>query len=525
MSEKAPKITQEASQPDNEQALSPMAQEYMDKLKSNYGDNLFTDTGYQDAVTRIYEADAYDKHLEKLANRADDPYDFSHSPDGYAQQNHELTESIISGDPTLSEARKWALKVAKFSGTPHEQRAKDQFDRLVAEYEEREDYDPIIAAAIDELAIPSTLEESDTDTEGHDVSSEDEEKKTSGKDKAPVDEADPASQALDLISAWNDAESRKGIKEDPEKLKALSEELAKLQKELDEAAKAADETNKKAKTLKNWGGGISALQEPKETREDEEAHHFVKDREDAHEQAIPINAEFDADVAAKEAEADKTRVHDKNEAWTEALLEQDRRDLPEDWDEALVEQEERRLRDWDAAIEEDKWRNRFQPTPAPQRRRFERTRSRLEKMFGTPTKKALGVLALAAATGALGWALSPDKAADSHVDSGTNATATPDKPSETKTPVNAEAKPKTAHEKLLESPAWNIPNGGGGEQMMNRLHVDKGVWYANEAEFLKEHPDEAYRMSDGHVGFSDPGKLSMNSIKFWADKVEHQNQK
>ena len=65
---------------------------------------------------------------------------------------------------------------------------------------------------------------------------------------------------------------------------------------------------------------------------------------------------------------------------------------------------------------------------------------------------------------------------------------------------------------------FKIPEGSGGEALMNRLGTDPGVWYANQDEFLKEFPNEAYRMPDGNVGFTDPGRLSNDAIKFWSKK-------
>ena len=65
---------------------------------------------------------------------------------------------------------------------------------------------------------------------------------------------------------------------------------------------------------------------------------------------------------------------------------------------------------------------------------------------------------------------------------------------------------------------FKIPEGSGGEALMNRLNVNTDVWYQNQDEFLRKFPDEAYRMSDGNVGFSDPGRLSNDAIKFWSNK-------
>jgi len=78
----------------------------------------------------------------------------------------------------------------------------------------------------------------------------------------------------------------------------------------------------------------------------------------------------------------------------------------------------------------------------------------------------------------------------------------------------------TAHAELLNSDAWNIPKGSGGEALMDRLGVDKSVWYEHQNEFLDRFPNEAFRMADGNVGFDDPGRLSKNAIDFWAQYAE-----
>ena len=67
---------------------------------------------------------------------------------------------------------------------------------------------------------------------------------------------------------------------------------------------------------------------------------------------------------------------------------------------------------------------------------------------------------------------------------------------------------------------FKIPEGSGGEALMDRLGVDKQVWYDNQNEFLRKFPNEAYRMSDGNVGFADNGRLTNDAIKFWAKKSD-----
>lgn len=77
-----------------------------------------------------------------------------------------------------------------------------------------------------------------------------------------------------------------------------------------------------------------------------------------------------------------------------------------------------------------------------------------------------------------------------------------------------------SHDAILNNSDWNIPKGSGGEAMMNRLGVDKSVWYENQNEFLKKFPGAAYRMSDGNIGLNLSGKPSDAVIKFWAQKAD-----
>lgn len=55
--------------------------------------------------------------------------------------------------------------------------------------------------------------------------------------------------------------------------------------------------------------------------------------------------------------------------------------------------------------------------------------------------------------------------------------------------------------------AFNIPSGGGGEQLMRQLGVDPQKWYSIENSLLERFPNDFYRMNDGHVGLMRPGML------------------
>jgi hypothetical protein len=80
--------------------------------------------------------------------------------------------------------------------------------------------------------------------------------------------------------------------------------------------------------------------------------------------------------------------------------------------------------------------------------------------------------------------------------------------------------PANPHNELLNSTAWNIPEGSGGEALMDRLGVDKSVWYEHQNDFLQQFPDQAYRMPDGNVGFDNSGRLSKEAIDFWSQYAQ-----
>jgi len=134
-----------------------------------------------------------------------------------------------------------------------------------------------------------------------------------------------------------------------------------------------------------------------------------------------------------------------------------------------------------------------------------------KEKLGKHKKATIGLGILAVAGGVAALYLTKDAGAGSHGQnqSGGNAFA-----GWFNEPGNGQNK-HSGHE-LLNSNAWNIPKGSGGEALMERLGADKSTWYQHQNDFLNQFPSEAYRMPDGNVGFDDPGKLSNSAIKFWS---------
>ncbi|OYX42547.1 hypothetical protein B7Y94_03170 [Candidatus Saccharibacteria bacterium 32-49-12] len=59
----------------------------------------------------------------------------------------------------------------------------------------------------------------------------------------------------------------------------------------------------------------------------------------------------------------------------------------------------------------------------------------------------------------------------------------------------------------LPQEAFNIPEGGGGEALFEKLGLDGANWYKIENELLDTFPNDFYRMENGHVGIARPGLL------------------
>ncbi len=82
---------------------------------------------------------------------------------------------------------------------------------------------------------------------------------------------------------------------------------------------------------------------------------------------------------------------------------------------------------------------------------------------------------------------------------------------ESTVPVEAEVPPVEAPEVAIPPEVFNIPSGGGGEELFETAGIDPRVWYNNEATLLAQFPNDFYLMNDGHVGIAHPGMLSQGA--------------
>lgn len=60
---------------------------------------------------------------------------------------------------------------------------------------------------------------------------------------------------------------------------------------------------------------------------------------------------------------------------------------------------------------------------------------------------------------------------------------------------------------FVPDPAFTIPEGGGGEDLLNRLSIAPEKWYQIQEQLLASDPNTFYRMEDGNVGIANPGML------------------
>jgi hypothetical protein len=58
----------------------------------------------------------------------------------------------------------------------------------------------------------------------------------------------------------------------------------------------------------------------------------------------------------------------------------------------------------------------------------------------------------------------------------------------------------------------SVDKGMGGIELFKEMGLSAGDWFEHEEALLKAHPDDFYRMSDGHVGLQHPGKLSEDAM-------------
>lgn len=94
--------------------------------------------------------------------------------------------------------------------------------------------------------------------------------------------------------------------------------------------------------------------------------------------------------------------------------------------------------------------------------------------------------------------------------------STPRTPGETSIPPNAipDGLDQEATERYKEAyeAMATVDKGMGGIELFNEMGLSASDWYQHEDALLKAHPEDFYRMPDGHVGLSHPGKLSNDAM-------------
>lgn len=67
--------------------------------------------------------------------------------------------------------------------------------------------------------------------------------------------------------------------------------------------------------------------------------------------------------------------------------------------------------------------------------------------------------------------------------------------------------PAPADIPAIPSEQFVVPNGGGGEDLLEALQIDPAKWYGVENTLLDQFPNDFYRMDDGHVGIMNSGMI------------------
>jgi hypothetical protein len=351
MSEKAPQPSrfQEALGKFDEN----MATEWENRLQGEAGKTDFSD----DAKKRLEESEAYYRHMEGLdgKDRGEEVYNQQEAAFGneweeaiaddeaFNQAREDALEEKFASDPSLRRMRNISQEIADIRDTKvtasndkelKERLAKreDALQELLVDYEASDGFNQAIAdmlmdpadAALHNTAANSVYSEkrASADSETENPNTDDSDK---ASDKAPVDKSDLLSQTSDILKSVENMTLKDILtngKSDEENAKLIGDlqaALAKIQSELINH----EEEVEKAKTLKNYGGGITGL------RDTEKDAHFVEDPEKAHDMAnatilrpeeakahLDGEANFipNSDAAHADALAEGTRIHDPAEA-------------------------------------------------------------------------------------------------------------------------------------------------------------------------------------------------------------------
>jgi hypothetical protein len=76
----------------------------------------------------------------------------------------------------------------------------------------------------------------------------------------------------------------------------------------------------------------------------------------------------------------------------------------------------------------------------------------------------------------------------------------------------------------VENPVLtDIPNGMGGQELMNQLGIEREAWGAIQQDLLEAAPKDFYDMGNGNVGISHTGPLSADGVRTLVDQLGQHN--
>ena len=540
MSEQAPRTNPRLENFEANKAAHEQAQ-YEDALYGEAGVTDFSD----EAKKRVEEADTYERHLESLAGRADtdDIMDSLKNPD---VRHEDAIDRQIAADPNLRRMEMLAKSIASANATevtPENvdrlpvvvKDKEDKLQELMIAFNETSELDPADKDEIMRRIIDMTEQSAASDTAS--ASEKQEAAATAGTETAEQEQvAEPATESVPVDTPANEGESleeyeaRYGVNPnlaiDPNEMPIAMPDMSGINPEQEQqmeftigdivrvrrtSGEVEDDWQVLGVSANNPDGRVVVGKDGVGTKR-------LSWQELVDMQSLEVSSaeeqpeEEQNEVASDDAEQDVDHEVDEDTSDEETGVDNRARS----WFKRAKDAVNGGLTKLYFGIGRT-----MNKLASNERKEGETDDEYNERMKRNGRRAAVGIAAVAAAYGA--YRLYHGIDSGSGGGTGGSSPEHPFNPTVDPSdlgPDTPNGGGNTAHAELLNSDAWNIPKGSGGEALMDRLGVDKSVWYEHQNEFLDRFPNEAYRMADGNVGFDDPGRLSKNAIDFWAQYAE-----
>lgn len=528
MSEQAPRSNPRLENFEANKAAHEQAQ-YEQELYGEAGATDFSD----EAKKRLEETDVYERHLESMVDRDDDYDEVANNleDDSYA----DAIDRRIATDPKLRRMEMIAKGIAKGYAT---EVTPENADRLPAAIKDKEDK---LQELLIEFSENSTLHPAEKEeimeriinmSEGSamDVSSEatletpvteQEEAPEADNDTADESSEETVEQETTMTDEGTEVPVRHKAGINPESVAEIDPNaIPGADVEVSEEEEAGREFNRGDKVrVQRTSGEVEDGWEVIGTSTSEDGKNIVVVGKDG--------------VGTKRLTAELLSAMQAMEI-TDTAEELEDEDHEDEGDHASEQETEPEINEINESIVEGRWKTwakrakdavnggltkvyfglgwTLNGLSKNERKEGETDEEYQERMKRNGRRLAIGITAVAVAAAAYKLYNGIDSGSGGSSNVTEHLNNTPD--------INDIDKPTLPKNELLDSTAWNIPEGSGGEALMDRLGVDKSVWYEHQNEFLQQFPDEAYRMPDGNVGFDNSGRLSREAIDFWSQYAQ-----